>query len=180
MTPRAGRPFSGVVGRAGRVGTARRRHDRVPDRPEREEDRGEADDDVDDGDRQLHPDAEREERRPRHADVAEGVDEQRLLGADAAGRRGDQGREAHRRLDEQRVADALVDAERAEEEPDRRQPEAPVGELPEHDRAGVARRRLEDGERLGDAGAEAVPEVVQEPGAAGHDRDERDHRARDG
>ena len=150
----------------------------VPDRPEGEEDRGEADDDVDDGDRQLHPDAEREERRPRDTDVPEGVDQQGLLGPDPAGRRGNQGRQAHRRLDEERVAEALGDSERGEEEPDRREPEAPVGELPHHDRAGVARRRVEDGERLGDATAEAVPEVVEEPGSSRHDDDERDHRGR--
>ena len=45
------------------------------------------------------------------------------------------------------------------------------------DRPRVARRRLEDRERLGDAGPEAVPEMVKEPRAAGHDRHEGDHRA---
>ena len=57
------------------------------DGAEREEDRGEADDDVDDGDRQPHPDAEGEQRRARDVGAAEGVDEERLLGADPAGRR---------------------------------------------------------------------------------------------
>ena len=56
----------------------------VPDRPEREEERGEADDDVDDGQHELHADAEREQGRACDADVAEGVDDQRLLGADPA------------------------------------------------------------------------------------------------
>ncbi len=65
----------------------------------------------------------------------QGVDEERLLGADPTRAHGDERGQALRRLHEEDVADALLDAERAEEEPDRGEPEPPVAELPEHDLA---------------------------------------------
>ena len=133
-----------------------RRDDRpVANGAEREEDREEADDDVHDGDRQLHSDAEGQERRARDADVPERVDEERLLGADPARGGGDERGEAHRRLDENGVLDALRDPECPEEEPDRREAQRPVGELPDDHRAHVAGRRVEDRETLGDLRREA-------------------------
>ena len=67
-------------------------------------------------------------RRPAQHDGEEG-----LLGADAAGRGRHQRGEAERHLHEQRVADRLVDPERAEEEPDRGDAERPVAQLPRDD-----------------------------------------------
>src|SRR6186997_2839701 len=105
----------------------RRGDDRpVAHRPESQEEREKADDDVDHRDRELHPDAEGEERRARDADVAERVDQQRLLGADPARGGGHECRHAHRRLHEDDVPDVLWDPEGAEKEPDGREAEEPV------------------------------------------------------
>ena len=60
----------------------------------------------------------------RGACAAERVDEERLLGADAAGADGHERGEALRGLDEQHVAERLVDPEGVEHEPDRREPKA--------------------------------------------------------
>ena len=66
------------------------------------------------------------------ARAAKRVDEERLLGADPARAHRKERGEALRRLHEQHVAKRLVDPEGVEHEPDRRQAEAPVAELPEH------------------------------------------------
>ncbi len=111
------RPLRGGLARLGR-GLAE------ADRAEREQDRGEPEDDVDGGERQPHADAEGEQRRPRRL-TAERVDEECLLRPDAAGADGNERGEALRGLDEQHVAERLVDAEGSEHEPDRREAEAP-------------------------------------------------------
>ena len=56
--------------------------------------------------RQLHPDREREQRAARDG-APKHEDDERLLGADPAGRDRHEGREALRHLDEEDVAEAL-------------------------------------------------------------------------
>ena len=78
----------------------------------------------------------------------EDEDDERLLGADPAGRDRDERGQALRHLDEEDVAQALLDAERAEEEPDRDEAEHPVSGLPARDRAAVLPRSAQYGEAL--------------------------------
>ena len=77
-------------------------------RPQREQNRREAYDDIDTGEGQFHADAEGQERRTR-CGTAEGVDEKGLLCPDPTGTdRHDRG-EALRRLHQQHVAGRLLD-----------------------------------------------------------------------
>ena len=78
----------------------------------------------------------------------EDVDDERLLGADPAGRDRDERGEALGHLDEQHVPDRLLDPERVEEEPDRDEAKHPVARLPERDLAQVARPVAQHGEAL--------------------------------
>ena len=92
---------------------------------EREEEGGEADDHVGHDQRQLHPDAEGEQRRAADAGAVEDVDDEGLLGADPTRRDRDECRQALGLLDEQDVPNRLLDPERVEEEPERREPAGP-------------------------------------------------------
>ena len=90
------------------------------------------------------------------------------------GRDRDEGREALRHLDEEDVPEALVDAERTEEEPDRDEAQRPVGGLPRGDPAQVLRPVAQDGEAL----EHALLELVDVRGGPRRSRRRRRSRAR--
>ena len=110
------------------------------ERAQGEQDRGEADDDVDDRERQLHADAEGEQGRARRL-AARGCRARNACSVPTPARADrNERREALRRLHEQHVAQRSARSERAEQEPDRRQAERPVGELPRRRRCGASAR----------------------------------------
>ena len=111
---------------------------------------------------------EKASSRLRGTAALEHEDDERLLGADPARRDRHERREALRHLHEEDVAEALVDAERAEEEPDRHEAERPVPGLPGGDPAQVLGPVTQHGEALADAllevvDVEACPEEADEP-----------------
>ena len=135
---------------------------------ESQEERREAEDHVGDDERQLHADAECDQRCAPDAGAREDVDDESLLGADPAGRDGNEGREALGDLDQQHVPDRLGNPERIEEEPDRHEAKRPVACLPERDPVEVFGAVAENGEALPDVLLELVdvdprPEVADRP-----------------
>ena len=123
---------------------------------EREEERSEAEGDVGHDQRQLHPDAEREQRRPADPCAREDVDDEGLLGPDPARRDRHERGEALRDLDEQDVPERLLDPEGAEEEPDRDEAEQPVSRLPGGDVLEVLGAVAQHDEPLADSRLELV------------------------
>jgi len=123
--------------------------------PHHQQDRPEAQERVEDNQRHPHADAEAEQDALGGL-AGEGVEQQRLLGADPRGADREEHREALRHLDEDRVVQRRRHVEGAQEEEDRDEPEAPVRRLPEGDVAQVVRLVRED--------AETQRDVLPEPG----------------
>jgi len=126
------------------------------ERPQHRQDRSKPQKGVEDDQRHAHADAEAQQRRPGRL-AGERVEQERLLRADA--RRADrkQHSEALGYLDEDRVVQRRGHVEGPQEEEDHRQPQAPVGRLPDRDAAEVSRLVGEDPK----AEPDAVPEADQ-------------------
>ena len=127
---------------------------------EDEQDRGEAEDNRPGRHRDLRPDREGEDRGARGP--RQRRNQQRLLGAGAARREGDDRRDRLHAHHQHHVADRAGDPEHLEEEPEGGEATAPADPLPGGDLAQVAARLGEDDEALPDPGPEAADVVGEE------------------
>jgi len=154
------------------------RFDALPpvQRPQHRQDRPEAQKGVEDDQRHAHADAEAEQRCPRRL-ACERVEQECLLGADPRGADREQDGEALGHLDEDRVVQRRGHVEGAQEEEDRRQPQGPVGRLPDRDAAQVARPVREDSEPQTHALPEA-DQLLREPEEQ-QEQDQQNHADHD-